>query len=365
MSGVEGPQDTASTMFLALRHRGAALLGCWKVRPLEVAFLTRRLLHAERQQHRGLVKVEGTEAADFLQGLVTNDMGHLQEGQAAGMYCLLLNRQGRVLHDSIVYRRGSGTFLLECDAARAGQLERHLRMHRVRRRLAVDDITKDFSVWCVFDPKPDLTQLLPVDLESLYMNHRVETGMVLPLEGNPKDVSVIQDPRIWQLGHRLVVPTAMASLRRMMPRVKEEKGEGFRVLRYMLGVGEGSEDLPPTKCLPLEANCDYLHGISFHKGCYVGQELTARTFHTGVVRKRLLPLKFSEDASTVSPDATVMNELGKPVGKVRGCLGQYGLGLLRVEECLLAKSLTVEGHKVQTFRPPWWPLQASKTKLNQ
>ncbi|XP_050728654.1 putative transferase CAF17 homolog, mitochondrial [Eriocheir sinensis] len=351
-------------MFPALRHHGAGLLRLWKVRPLQTAPLTRRLLHAERQQHRGLIKVEGTEAADFLQGLVTNDMGHL-EGQAAGMYCLLLNRQGRVLHDTIMYRRGPGTFLLECDAVRASQLERHLRMHRVRRRLAVDDITKDLSVWCVFDPEPDLTQLLPVDPESLYMNPHVEAGTALPLEGNPGDVLVIQDPRMRQLGHRLVVPAATASLRRLMPMVEEEKGEGFRVLRYMLGVGEGSEELPPTKCLPLEANCDYLHGISFHKGCYVGQELTARTFHTGVVRKRLLPLIFSEDASAVSPDATVVNEQGKAVGKVRACLGHYGLGLLRVEECLSAKSLTVEDHKVQTFRPPWWPLQASKTKLNQ
>lgn len=348
-------------MFPALRGPVAGVLACWRMRPLQ-AVSTSRWLHAERQQHRGLVRVEGEEATDFLQGLVTNDIGHL-EGGAASMYCLLLNRQGRVLHDSIVYRHSPGIFLLECDAERASQLERHLRMYRVRRRLAIDNVTKDFSVWCVFDPEPDLTQLPQVDAESLYMNPQMEVGEALPLEGNPKDVLVVQDPRMRQLGHRLVVPAGLASLRTLLPRVENGKREGFKVLRYTLGVGEGSQDLPPTKCLPLEANCDYLHGISFHKGCYVGQELTARTFHTGVVRKRLLPLIFSEDASSVSSDTSVINEQGKTVGKVRACLGHHGLGLLRVEECLSAKSLTVDSHKVQTFRPPWWPIQASKPKV--
>lgn len=350
-------------MFPAVRGHIAGALWCWRIRPQQVSSLTVRLLHAERLQHRGLVRVEGKEAAEFLQGLVTNDMGHLEEGTPA-MYCLLLNRQGRVLHDSIVYRHSPDTFLLECDAARAGQLERHLRMHRVRRRLEVDDVTKELSVWCVFDPEPDITHLPQIDAEALYMNPKVESGAALPLQDNHRDVLVVQDPRMQQLGHRLVVPAAMTSIKALLPTVGESKEEGFRLLRYMLGVGEGSEELPPTKCLPLEANCDYLHGISFHKGCYVGQELTARTFHTGVVRKRLLPLVFSEDASAVSPDASVVNEQGKAVGKLRACLGHHGLALLRVEECLSAKNLTVGSHGVQTFRPLWWPLQASKAKAN-
>lgn len=336
-----------------------------RVRLLQAAAVTTRLLHAERQQSRGLIRVEGEEAAEFLQGLVTNDMRHLEDS-TTGMYCLLLNRQGRVLHDTIIYHHSPATFLLECDAARASQLERHLRMHRVRRRLAVDDVTRDFSVWCVFDPEPDMMQESQVDAESLYLNPQVESKAALQLSGDSRDIITIQDPRVQQLGHRLVVPATTVSLKELLPGVEEGGGkEGFRGLRYRLGVGEGPDELPPTKCLPLEANCDYLHGVSFHKGCYVGQELTARTFHTGVVRKRLLPLVFTEDASGVQADATVMNEQGRTVGKVRACLGCHGLGLLRVEECLSAKSLTVEGLAVQTFRPLWWPLQAPKSKAGQ
>ena len=352
-------------MLTTLKARVRVAMTCRRVRSFQAAAITTRQLHGERQQHRGLVRVKGEEASDFLQGLVTNDMEHLQGG-TSGMYCLLLNRQGRVLYDSIIYHHTPNTFLLECDAERASQLQRHLRMHQVRRRLVVEDVTHHLSVWCVFDPEPQLTQETQVDVELLYLNPRVESGVTLQLAGNTKDIIAIQDPRMKQLGHRLVMPSTTASLRELLPSVEEDGGkEVFRGLRYRLGVGEGPEELPPTKCLPLEANCDYLHGVSFHKGCYVGQELTARTFHTGVVRKRLLPLVFSGDASEVPPDASVVNERGKAVGKVRRCLGTHGLGLLRVEECLGAKTLTVEGLTVQTFRPLWWPLQAPKSKVTQ
>lgn len=318
-------------------------------------------LYAEQQQQRGLVRVEGDEAADFLQGLVTNDMRHL-EGNTSAIYCLLLNRQGRVLYDSIIYRTGCTTFLLECDAARAGQLERHLRMHKVRRRLTVEDVTAHLSVWCVFDPAPDTTQQTQVNAESLYMNSKVQNEVPLDLAGDSGDIMAVEDPRVRQLGYRLVVPAATVSLGKILPAVENTSNHTFRNLRYRLGVGEGSEELLPAKSLPLEANCDYLHGVSFHKGCYVGQELTARTYHTGVIRKRLLPLVFSENASDVSAGASVVDERGRAVGKVRACQGCHGLGLLRVEECLGAEKLTVEGFVVQTFRPYWWPLQAPKSK---
>lgn len=329
---------------------------------LQAAVPKTRMLYAEHQRQRGLVRVEGDEAADFLQGLVTNDMRHLK-GSTSAIYCLLLNRQGRVLYDSIIYHCSHNAFLLECDAARTSQLERHLRMHKVRRRLVVEDATVDFSVWCVFDPAPDMTQQTPIDAESLYMNPKVQNEGALHLAGDSRDIISVQDPRVRQLGHRLLVPATTVSLKELLPSVEENIGNDmFKSLRYKLGVGEGSEELPSAKALPLEANCDYLHGVSFHKGCYVGQELTARTYHTGVIRKRLLPLVFSENASEVTADTSVVDERGRAVGKVRACQGCHGLGLLRVEECLGAERLTVEGLEVHTFRPYWWPLQAPKSK---
>lgn len=305
-----------------------------------------------------MVRVEGREAAAFLQGLITNDMSHLEDG-ATSMYAMLLNTQGRVIYDTVVYKRNSNIFLLECESEKAVQLVRHLKMYKVRRKLNIDRVDEDYNVWCVFDPQLNMKDITHVDVESLYMNPKAESEVALPLTGATDDIVVTRDPRMKYLGHRLVVPSS-ASVEDFVSGVQYSEG-GFRNLRYRLGVGEGVSELPPTKCLPLEANLDYLHGVSFHKGCYIGQELTARTFHTGVIRKRYMPLVFPSDSQEpVAVDAPVVNEKGKTVGKVRGIDGEFGIALLRVEECLNAKNLMVNNIPVQTFRPPWWPIEASK-----
>merc|ERR1719422_1958319 len=102
--------------------------------------------------------------------------------------------------------------------------------------------------------------------------------------------------------------------------------DGYKELRFRLGVGECPSELQPGKALPLESNADYMHGVSFHKGCYVGQELTARTHHTGVVRKRIMPLRLLDDrsASDVNLESDVRNEEGKKIGRIRAWRGRSG-----------------------------------------
>ena len=109
----------------------------------------------------------------------------------------------------------------------------------------------------------------------------------------------------------------------------------------------------------LQLLTDYLHGVSFHKGCYIGQELTARTHHTGVVRKRIVPLTLSEDVpdSLDLEQVNVLTETGKKVGKIKRLEGRVGLGLLRLKESLEAESLSLEGVGVSVVRPDWWPAE--------
>ena len=106
---------------------------------------------------------------------------------------------------------------------------------------------------------------------------------------------------------------------------------------------------------------DYLHGVSFHKGCYIGQELTARTHHTGVVRKRIVPLTLSEELSdplrNKMEEVNVVTEKGKKVGKIKRVEGRVGLGLLRLKESFEAESLFLEGLGVSVVRPGWWPAE--------
>ena len=113
---------------------------------------------------------------------------------------------------------------------------------------------------------------------------------------------------------------------------------------------------------PLEHNVEFMHGVSFHKGCYIGQELTARTHHTGVIRKRIMPLEFSQENLILDGEQKIYNENGKNVGIIRGIQGKFGIGLCRVEECVSAQKLTVfDSIQVNVTKPNWWPQIAPKT----
>jgi len=295
---------------------------------------------AQALNDRSIVKVSGPDAGPFLQGLMTNDIKHLEENKS--IYCMFLNTQGRILYDTLVYSGSEpGNYLIECDSACSKDLASHLTRFRVRRKVAVT-LEESLKTLVLFEPPPDQ---LTTD----------------------RDVIVARDPRTKSLGWRVI--TDLTHFERLKDHLQMTEKDLYTELKYKLGIGEGVSDLPPASCFPLECNCDYLHGVSFHKGCYLGQELTARTYHTGVVRKRLMPVIFHQPLSTVvqiPSDAKVTDSSGATVGKLRS-LPQpgsvYGLGLLRIQQVLNASStLTVNDCPITTCRPDWWPIEAPKDR---
>lgn len=117
-------------------------------------------------------------------------------------------------------------------------------------------------------------------------------------------------------------------------------------------------DLPPGVALPLESNLVYMQGISFSKGCYIGQELTARTHHTGVIRKRLMPVRLSAPVQDLEEGAELETELGKSAGKHRAGVGTLGLSLVRTayaNDVLTLKSSDDAKVTLQASVPGWWP----------
>ncbi|XP_034238169.1 putative transferase CAF17 homolog, mitochondrial [Thrips palmi] len=326
---------------------------------------------AEPLEQRGLVRVAGEEVYGFLQGLMTNDISHVQSG-ISSMYSMFLNTRGRVIYDTIIYQSAEpGVLYIECDSSVTSSLSKHLKVYRLRKKVSID-VEDSYKVWSVYEPSINQNQH-PINLVDDMRDHLL--GKVLPCEelelskkerkdgfsinsiSSKNNVLIFRDPRISELGLRVVCPSSED----LTKSLGVGRGSSYRFLRYCLGVGEGVLDLPPDQCFPLEANCDYLHGVSFHKGCYIGQELTARVYHTGVVRKRLMPLLL--DGSITESNALkqeVLNENNKAVGKVRGVEGLSALGVLRISEVLSAKSLTLCSTNVKTMRPSWWPKQAPK-----
>lgn len=126
------------------------------------------------------------------------------------------------------------------------------------------------------------------------------------------------------------------------------------------GVPEGVHDLPPGVALPLESNLAFMNGISFTKGCYIGQELTARTHHMGVVRKRLFPVQLVGPLSSgdIAPGTMVLTESGQVAGKYRAGQGDVGLALLHLDKVKGPLHIrTAGGGQVALTAsvPAWWP----------
>ncbi|ODN02145.1 putative transferase CAF17, mitochondrial [Orchesella cincta] len=320
---------------------------------------------------RSLLRLQGPDTHQLLHGLITNDITHLDSRPA--IYALFLNTQGRVLHDSLIFNVAEGSdrqTYVECDSSVKSNLIKHLKTFKLRKKVDIVDVEeetgKEIDLWVVFDHGHTITTKELVKEECCGpVIHQTSKRPELPISVD-SSLRSFGDPRLNELGWRVLVPRNKAHS--FPPDDITVSGEeSYTRLRYALGVAEGVKELPSGSCFPLESNGDYLHGISFQKGCYIGQELTARTHHTGVVRKRIMPFGLENGSVLTNLDPAalqIVNSSGKVVGKVRGICESVGIGLVRIEEALSATELQVKDHnlRVNVEKPFWWPIEASKEK---
>ncbi|XP_013884986.1 putative transferase CAF17 homolog, mitochondrial [Austrofundulus limnaeus] len=293
--------------------------------------------------HRAVLKVQGPDTSPFLQGLLTNDMALLEEPGRAAMYAHMLNVQGRTLYDILLYRLkegGTSCVFLECDSTVTDSVVKHLKVFKIRRKVNISPCP-ELSVWSV------LSKQISADQEARK-----------PEISSPDKVLVcVADPRTVQMGWRLILHSHADPLDIIACCQKGDSNDYHRH-RYAIGLPEGVKDLPPGAALPLESNLVYMQGISFSKGCYLGQELTARTHHTGVIRKRLMPVRLSASVGRHEEGAALQTQSGKPAGKHRAGLGELGLSLVRTahaKEVLTLKSSDNSTVTLEASVPDWWP----------
>ncbi|XP_007946892.1 putative transferase CAF17, mitochondrial [Orycteropus afer afer] len=301
---------------------------------------------------RALLRVRGPDSAPFLSGLLTNELPFPGPGDgttppsARAGYAHFLNVQGRTLYDVILYRLPeehvdmAAGFFLECDVSVVGALQKHLTFYRIRRKVEVEPCP-ELGVWAMLPGTPEARGAQP-------LHEKVEEATVLAA-----------DPRTACMGWRLLTPRESSALH-LVPSSQPGDLRDYHRYRYQQGIPEGVRDLPPGVALPLESNLVFMNGVSFTKGCYIGQELTARTHHMGVIRKRLFPVQLYGllPAAGIAPGTSVLTESGKAAGKFRAGEGDLGLALLQTETIKgpLHIKTSENGHVALTASvPDWWP----------
>src|SRR3954469_15239574 len=249
---------------------------------------------------RGVVKVSGEGARDFLNGLVTTDVALLQPG--LGRFGALLTPQGKIVADFLITEAASGHgggFLIDCPRALAQTLAAKFGFYKLRAKVTVENLSEGLGVIAAWDgdlaTKPDLA---------------------------------FTDPRSAKLGWRIIASEELA------PKVADLMGADlvdsaeYEAHRIASGVPRGGLDFMYGDAFPHETNMDHLHGVDFEKGCYVGQEVVSRMQHRGTARTRTVRVVI--DGPAPEPGTTLLAG-EKPVGTMGSTAGHNGLALIRID----------------------------------
>lgn len=282
-------------------------------------------------EDRGVLAVAGPDRATFLQGLVSNDVTGVNSDHA--VYAALLTAQGKYLHDFVMAEYGEAIWL-DAEAARLADLKRRLSVYRLRAKATVDE-RPDLAIAAIFDGD---TFGLPG-----------EPGAARRLEGGV----VFTDPRLAALGARAILPRDRIRSMLTEAGAAETDFAEYDRLRLSLGVPDGSRDLVLDKSILLEAGFDELHGVDWNKGCYIGQELTARTKYRGLIKKRLFPVRI--EGLAPEPGAILMSD-GQEAGEMRSSRDGLGLALLRLEAISASHKLESGSSSITPSKPDWMRL---------
>ncbi len=294
-------------------------------------------------ENRGLLGLTGEDTIEFLQGLVSNDVTKITPSCA--IYSAMLSPQGKFLYDFFLLQFGD-ELLIDCEAERLDDLKRKLTMYKLRSKVDILDRSQDFVVAALLGE--NVADKLGV---------KNEEGVATGYQGGTAYI----DPRLAQIGGRCVIPKESAEVSLTEDGFISATPEEYEAARLCLGLPDGSRDMIVEKSILLENGFQELNGVDWDKGCYMGQELTARTHYRGLVKKRLMPVQI--EGPLPAPGTPVM--LGDvEAGEMRSGQGENGLALIRLEQFETAsqsgQDLSAEGAILHPVKPDWAEFQSEK-----
>ncbi|MGX4773352.1 CAF17-like 4Fe-4S cluster assembly/insertion protein YgfZ [Bradyrhizobium guangdongense] len=271
---------------------------------------------------RGVIKVAGDDARNFLNGLITTDLDRLKPG--LGRFGALLTPQGKIIVDFLITEAPAGHgggFLIDCPRALADTLATKLKFYKLRAKVTVDIL--DLGVLAAWDGSPAAQPDL-----------------------------AFTDPRNGELGIRILIPEDLKQKLSDLIGAELVDASDYEALRIALGVPRGGLDFMYSDAFPHETNMDRLAGVDFDKGCYVGQEVVSRMQHRGTARTR--SVKVLLDGPSPEAGATILAG-DKPVGTIGSSARGKGIALVRIDRVANAldagQPLTAGGLAVKLAEP--------------
>ena len=280
---------------------------------------------------RGVIRVGGAEAERFLHGLVTADVAGMANGEAR--FAALLTPQGKILFDFLIRRAGDGNFLIDGRSEALGELIKRLMFYRLRAKVEIEDESEARAVLALWGAEG----------------------------GGERGKDFFADPRHEALGLRAIVATGEAERRLLKAGAEAVPLADYHAHRIGLGIPEGGLDFILGETFPHEADMDRLGGVSFTKGCFIGQEVVSRMEHRGTARSRIVPVAIDGEPE---PGAE-LRAGGKPAGRLGSVAGGRGLALMRLDRVEAAQSAgeaIMAGKAVVTVLAPIWERAAAADK---
>jgi folate-binding protein YgfZ len=270
---------------------------------------------------RSILEIAGDDRLSFLQGIITQDTAKLNPGH--GIFTALLSPQGKILHDFFLITHGDA-ILLDCDATQKETLFKRLTMYKLRAKVTITDQSDAWQI--AYRTRAEFSDIG-------HLSHK-------------KHLLLLTDPRAAELGERLYIAAGQ-----LTPKDTALMDEYHRH-RILLGVPDGAHDI--SEDTPLDGGYDLLNAVSFTKGCYVGQEVTARMHYKNIARRGFYMV---QSPSTLPAFGTAITALEKPIGQLRGSQGALGLAMLKFEETQAALEsgapILVDNIALTVTSPTW------------
>ena len=246
-------------------------------------------------EDRGILFIDGVDAKDFLQSIITNDINKVTETRSC--FASILTPQGKFLFDFIVIKHKKGYFI-DSEKLQIDELFKQLSLYKLRSNVQILNLSNEFVVTAL-----SFEKFISIE------GSKDELGYTLKYKEDP----ILLDPRNKKLGARLIINVEKLYLSLKKLELKSTNQDEYYNLSFKLGIAQKNTDKLKNKLFGIECNFEELNAIDFKKGCYVGQENTSRIKLKNKLTKRLLPIKIIE--GIVNDGDSIVNE-NIEIGKV-------------------------------------------------